>query len=274
MSDERKELQQKQEEFWKLKEGQTSNEEIQECFHDLHFAYDNLMDEDSDPTIRSEYLRLCLRALAEFKNSALHNIDYYTTDKWREIVESDDFPEDLEAQLLKAVEDGLIKRLLDVRLIADSLAKKGNFEKAISYYEVLDTKLDNESSWDMWADCYARQENYTAAIEVLKNGLKVFPDSQFLGSNRGFYLFRNKKYKEALEQLQQVISNAEMSKYTNDGHYIYATKLKASIYRELNMPLQALIEYSRLSTAGNCDQAYMLESGELMIPYVEGLTNG
>jgi len=273
MTSELQALQQKQDKLWTLKEGQTSTEEIQKTFHELHSEYDDLMDADNDVAIRYEYLRLCLRCLTEFKNSALHNIDYYTTGKWRETIGNEDFPVELETQLLKAVEAGLFNELIEVRLIADRFAREEDYDKAIRYYEHLKNKLAIESSWDKWADCYANQENYAAAVEVLTDALAVFPDSQFLGSNRGFYLHKNKKNKEALEQLQQVISNAEMGKYTEDGHYIYALKLKASIYRELYMPLQALIEYSRLSTAGNCDQDEMMELGELMIPHVKGLSN-
>ena len=273
MSQQREAAKQKQQEFEELEEGRTENSAIQDCFRELCDAYDKLMDEDSDPGIRHDYLRLCLYSLAKFKHSEIHNLDYYTTSMWREMIASDDLPDELETQLLQAVEDGLLKELTEVRLLADIFAKDEHYAKAIRYYEALSAGLDNESSWDKWAGCYAQQDNFAAAVEVLTHGLERFPDSQFLGSNRGFYLYKDNRNKEALAQLEQVIQLAETGKYTGDRHYRYAINLKASIFRELYMPLQALIEYSRLSTAGNCDRDEVLELGQLMVPHVEDLRN-
>ena len=278
MSAEAEKLENDQARLWALFERNSDDPEvisdIRELLEDIRSTYTDLMEADELGEDSYRFLTFCLRCIELDQDQTYINLEYEIGDVWSNIVNNDNFPALLEENLLTAIEEEKISNVFQVQKMANGFAAKENYPKALSYFQVVKNHINNPSAWDTWARCCAAQNDFAAAIEVLSNGLNNYPGSQILACNRAFYLHKNKKPNEALDALQAFIERFETAKYADDNFYIYAVKLKATIYRELNMPLQALIEYCRLTTAGQCDQDFAKENGASMVPYVEALTYG
>ncbi len=248
--------------------------EIRDLLFGIKSAYSDLIESEQQADDSYAFLAFCLRYINQDQDKTYINLEYDIGNVWRKVVERDDFPALLEEDLLTAIEEQKLGNVFQVQQIANDFTASENYPKARTYFELIKDHINNPTAWDNWARCCAAEGDFKSAVEVLINGMNDYPDSALLACNRAYYLYKNKKHSQSLDELQVFIDRAEAEKYSGDQLYIYAIKLKASIYRELSMPLQALIEYSRLTTAGNCDQAFAMESGELMKPHVEALTYG
>lgn len=248
--------------------------EIRELLQEISSTYTDLMAMDELGESSYRFLTFCLHYIEVDKNKTYLNLEYEIGEVWSNVVNNDNFPALIEEDLLTAIKEEKVSNVFPVQKMANEFAAQKNYPKALSYFQVVKNHINSPTAWDNWARCCAAQDDYATAIEVLENGLNDYPDSQILACNRAFYLHKNKKNNDALNALQAFIDRVEVAKYVDDNFYIYAVKLKASIYRELNMPLQALIEYCRLTTAGQCDQEFAKNNGESMVPYVEALNYG
>ena len=272
MSDELKKLLKQQESLWLLSDKSESDSEIKELYDQVNDQFNELMDSADKSFSSLDYLSFCLKCINTFNKNLLHNIEYNFIKMWSKSQKEGVINDDTEKQLLETLKKHKITNVYEFQLLADNFLNDEHYDKAIMYYESLTEHNSNQGLYAKYADCYEKKNDYVNASKTLQAALVKFPNSQYLGSNLGYYLYRCKKNNDALNQFEEVINYAEKDKYTFDKFYIYCLKFKATIYRELNMPLQAFIEYSRLSTAGNSDGSELVESANSLIPDIEGLS--
>lgn len=257
--------------FEVIASGNDSDPSISSLFSDINDIYFELIHSSDDASYRYAYLRFLLRYMSEHSKNTFTYIEQMILETWSDTVENADFPSDIESSIFDVIQKDYIENYGLVALIANKLFKSKQYEEAASIFSVLEDKLNTVEAWNNWAACYAMQNKYKRATEVITLGFNKSPSSALLGNNRGYYLYKDNKFKLALEQLQTVVDMCEQTKYTDDSQYIYAVTLKVIIYREQNMPLQAFFEYGRLSTAGNCKHAETIEQGHSMLSFVENL---
>jgi len=278
MSSEREILQEQQIQLWKLFEDDLEAPEVKtkvyELLNKIRESYSNLISTNNISTDSYDYLNFCLQYIYLDPDQVFTNLEYEITRVWTSVAANEDFPNELETRLLAAISEKVLNNVFSLQKLVSSFTKDQKHDKAIMYFDVIKDCLNYPGIWDDWARSCAANNDFSSAISVLDNGLKNYSDSQILACNRAYYLYKSRKFNDALVALQNFINKIETSKYTFDGHYIYAINLKSIIYRELQMPLQALIEYSRLSTAGQCQREELIQHSNEIIPNVEALSYG
>ncbi len=93
------------------------------------------------------------------------------------------------------------------RSFAHEYWKQGNYEKALAYFDTIRT-LDYEHEHKIYralADCYINTGQIEEAIEAYEEGVKYFPEDDYLHASLS-HMYRNQGwYEEAIEQLKAAI---------------------------------------------------------------------
>ena len=85
-------------------------------------------------------------------------------------------------------------------------ASQGSYQQAISHYlQAIEHRSDYEQAYINLAGVYARQTEYSTAIQVLTRGVAALPGSAELKFRLGWNYSVQGRYAAALEQFQQVI---------------------------------------------------------------------
>ena len=85
-------------------------------------------------------------------------------------------------------------------------ASQGSYQQAISHYQqAIERRFDYEQAYINLAGVYARQTEYSTAIQVLTRGVAALPGSAELKFRLGWNYFVQGRHAAAVEQFQQVI---------------------------------------------------------------------
>jgi len=250
-------LQNKIQEFWSRFEQDMTSDDCWDAFIKL----EDLL--DSKPEHQYEYIQFCLDYMTKNKYKDFL-IFRYISSKMLDIHANNDFPADLLFNLFNAINSNSNQNINFNELFncAQSLSENKNVDLAIAYYEALENKIYNSSTWFNWANCYASREDYESAIGILHRGLLQQPESDYIECNLAYFNKQANQIDAAFINLNNIIERNKYSKFDSDHFYLYAISLKNNIYHELKKPLHAIMELSISSATYSSEQDSLLESSE------------
>lgn len=238
-------------------------------FTDIDSGYERLFSSSKDPSCRYSYLRFLLQYMIKYSKDTFLFVEQTILEIWREILIEPGLPKDIEKSIQKVIKKKYITNSHAVCQIAITLYRHGKYKDAIHYFSMMEDTLDDAYFWSTWAGCYSAQEDFKGAVKILTRGFKRLPTEYSLGNKRGLWLYRLEKNDAALAQFQEIIDKLETAKFTENIIYLFSVRMKAAIYRDNNMPFQALLEYSRMSAAGERGSEEAMEYGQLMLEQIQ-----
>ncbi|MDH5650236.1 MAG: hypothetical protein OEZ39_00040 [Gammaproteobacteria bacterium] len=244
-------LREQEQQLWTLIAAKADEDDISDLFREITREHEDRMHSDyRDLQSRHDYCEFALQFLRKYPAYDRYSIEWEIQEIWSDFADKAEFTPELESLLFAAIRDNTLTDTPRVEQIAADFYKNKNLDKARAYYDLVRDKLTDEKSWWQLAECYAAIDDLQTAESILYKGTFQHPDSFLLACNRGFYLYRLGQIDAALLTLDGVIHYAEQKKYTSDYYYIYALDLKMTIYNNQGMYMNALLEKSRLSSAG------------------------
>lgn len=261
-----------QHELWLLIEQKSPEADSKALFNRLQTEFNQLLRSNNEVEIRYECMRFCVRYMKQSEDYDFIIMRSLFSD-WQATFRNENFPLDLLNDLLNTVNNHTFDffDISQVSQLADRLYENQQYAIAKLYYERIESKLDSSNSWNNWANCYAKDEDFENALDILSKGVQQVPDSDHIANNRAYYLMRLSQFDAALQQLSEVIERAEKYKYNDDYFYSYAIALKADIYQHLDMPLYAYMEKSRLLTTNNSEPSEIIQSSKEMLEQAKSL---
>ncbi len=104
---------------------------------------------------------------------------------------------------IKIVNQALTHNPLDHYLLkkkGSMIFAKGNYLEAAEYFsEAIRQKKNEMSTYIFLAETQYKMNNYEAGIKTIEDGLKIEPENYILLNNKGYFLFLEHKYEQAIE---------------------------------------------------------------------------
>ncbi|MCK5058611.1 MAG: sulfatase-like hydrolase/transferase [Candidatus Aminicenantes bacterium] len=102
--------------------------------------------------------------------------------------------------------------LLDnkLRAFAEQIEKGGNLdhiEKELKGLAVEKSRMQNPIAFNLLYNIYKKKKNLTSALNILEEGLKIYPDYVQFRFTLANHFFNSKKYDEAIKQCKHIIES-------------------------------------------------------------------